>query len=147
MQRLLSSTDLPEIVEIEALTQIAPWTLAMFQQCLRANSQGVVTVLNNKIIGYILVLSQLGESHILNFGILPDYQHQGHGTKLLQHALKTVKEQGAGLAYLEVRSSNHPAITLYKKMGFKLIGERKSYYTTATGREDAFVFAKDLHTE
>lgn len=147
MQRMLVDADLPEVVSIEAVTQISPWTLEMFRQCMRANSIGYVTELNGKIIGYILMLSQLGENHILNFGVLPDYQHQGHGTALLTYALNVAKEQHDGLVYLEVRCTNRHAITLYKKLGFKQIGERKDYYSTPTGREDAWVFAKDLGAE
>jgi [ribosomal protein S18]-alanine N-acetyltransferase len=148
MQRVLDSTDLPDLVIVEAKTQISPWTLDTFLQCIRANSYGYVTVHEGKIIGYILLLSQVGETHILNFGILPDFQQQGHGSNLLQHALKIAKSEGNGLAYLEVRASNHQAIALYKKMGFTQIGERKAYYSTPSGeREDALVFAKDLSGE
>jgi ribosomal-protein-alanine N-acetyltransferase len=38
---------------------------------------------------------------------------------------------------LEVRQSNTAALTLYKKLGFEVLGTRKNYYTKP--EEDAFV--------
>jgi ribosomal-protein-alanine N-acetyltransferase len=43
-----------------------------------------------------------------------------------------------------VRRSNSHAISLYQKMNFHLVGERKEYYPTLSGYEDALVFAKRL---
>jgi ribosomal-protein-alanine N-acetyltransferase len=45
---------------------------------------------------------------------------------------------------LEVRLSNVAAIELYKKMGFKQIGQRKNYYPAAEGKEDAMVYSLDI---
>ena len=63
---------------------------------------------------------------------------------MLEYALDYAKQQGAMAAYLEVRRSNTPAIALYQKMQFLPIGERKNYYTTVSGSEDALVFARNL---
>ena len=41
--------------------------------------------------------------------------------------------------FLEVRTSNTHAATLYKNRGFKVIGNRRSYYQAGDGREDAIV--------
>lgn len=43
--------------------------------------------------------------------------------------------------YLEVRSSNDTAIALYKKLGFSHIGERKAYYKSENGSENAQLFS------
>jgi ribosomal-protein-alanine N-acetyltransferase len=43
---------------------------------------------------------------------------------------------------LEVRQSNASALTLYKKLGFEVMGTRKNYYTKPD--EDAFVMALEL---
>ena len=37
-------------------------------------------------------------------------------------------EDGTVLGYLEVRESNAPAIGLYEKLGFQVVGRRKNYY-------------------
>ena len=54
--------------------------------------------------------------------------------------IKELKERAKkNLAFLtlEVRESNHPAITLYSKHGFELVGKRKDYYDKP--KENAFL--------
>ena len=41
---------------------------------------------------------------------------------------KFAKESGAECIFLEVRESNVPAISLYKKLGFEELGIRKKFY-------------------
>ncbi len=145
MLRPATPDDIPQLCEIEIATQIAPWAAETFDKCFQAESQGwVITQSEDKIIGFILVLLQMGECHILNLCIDPNQQHQGYGTKLLLAALTDAKQQGAVIAYLEVRRSNANAIALYQKMGFSKVGERKNYYLTKEGSEDACVFAREL---
>ena len=144
MIRLLSETDLPELILIEQLTQLAPWSEDTFTQCFKLGSRGWVIEHDNRSIGFVILMQQMGECHILNICIHPDYQHQGFGQQLLVYVLKAAKEKNAGIAYLEVRRSNQHAISLYKKMGFVEIGDRKDYYPAKKGREDAILYAKDL---
>ena len=46
---------------------------------------------------------------------------------------------------LEVRKSNASAIRFYEGFGFKVLGERKDYYSNPV--EDAFVMEKSLHAQ
>jgi ribosomal-protein-alanine N-acetyltransferase len=46
--------------------------------------------------------------------------------------------------FLEVRPSNHVALTLYESMGFVRVGLRKAYYQASGGREDALVYKLPL---
>lgn len=145
MLRILHETDLPDLLIIENLTQLAPWSSDVFDRCWRAGYTGWVIEIENKVIGFILASMHAGETHILNLCVHPDFQHQGHGRKLLTHAVGVAKERTHGIAFLEVRRSNLHAIDLYKKEGFIQIGERMSYYPMHQGvKEDALVFAKDL---
>jgi ribosomal-protein-alanine N-acetyltransferase len=144
MLRVLTEKDLPDLLEIEAATQVAPWSRDIFERCFQLHCRGWVIEVAGKVVGFILVMVQIDECHILNFGVLPAYQKQGFGQQLLESALGEVKQQDISIAYLEVRKSNQRAISLYEKAGFKKIGERKQYYSAAEGREDAVVYAKYL---
>lgn len=144
MLRSLSKLDLPQVLNIEILTQIAPWSAETFERCLEAGFRGWVIEQNERILGFIIVSFQSGESHILNLCVHPDYQCKGHGQQLIEEALFRAKAQKMSTAFLEVRRSNYKAIALYEKMGFVQIGERKQYYPALNGREDALMFAKDL---
>jgi ribosomal-protein-alanine N-acetyltransferase len=145
--RELAKTDFPAVIAIEALTQTAPWSEAAFERCWEANYRGWVIEQDNKIIGFILLSLKIGECHVLNLSVHPDKQRQGLGEEMMNYGLSWAKENGAGIVYLEVRRSNLAAIALYRKMNFKLIGERNKYYLSSLGAEDALVFARDLGIE
>lgn len=147
MLRPCNDYDLPQMVKIESDTQASPWSEDIFKKCLEAGSSVWVMDLSGNIIGFIIVLFQAEEGHVLNLCIHPEYQHQGYGHQLLKHALECIKEKGGVFVYLEVRRSNKNAIALYQKMGFKQVGERKDYYVSLPKREDALIFAKDLSAE
>jgi ribosomal-protein-alanine N-acetyltransferase len=147
MLRLIIEQDLPDMIKVESACQITPWSDEVFKKCLEAGSTGWVITLDNKVIGFILILFQIDEVHILNFCVHPDHQHQGWGKQLLNHMLQNIINQGGKFVYLEVRRSNQRAIALYEKVGFSKVGERKDYYISLDHREDAFVFAKHLIAE
>lgn len=147
MLREIDKKDLPELIEIENLTQIAPWTMDTFLHCLRAHYLGWVVERENVTVGFIFVTQEAGECHILNVCVHPDFQNQGIGRQLIDYALLDAGKKGAHFAFLEVRRSNLKAISLYKAMGFNQISERKNYYPHPNGREDALVFAKALGIE
>jgi ribosomal-protein-alanine N-acetyltransferase len=145
--RQLVQTDFPTLLAIEESTQPLPWSEAAFKRCSEANYPGWVRVEDNQVVGFIILSLALGECHILNLCVHPAHQHQGFGNELLNYGMRWAKEQAAGIVYLEVRRSNKAAIALYRKMNFKLIGERKNYYISSKGTEDALVFARDIGVE
>ena len=145
--RTLKKADLPTIMAIEQSIHLTPWTRDTFLMCFESQYAGWVAEADDKIIGFIIASIHSDECHILNVCILREYQHQGYGLKLMDQALTHAKKQGAGIAYLEVRKSNTKAIALYRKMKFLQVGERKEYYPSANGNEDALIFAKSLITE
>ena len=57
------------------------------------------------------------------------------------HVLYRSSETGASEIYLEVRVSNTPAISLYRKLGFTAVKVIKSYYLDG---EDAYLMARKL---
>lgn len=143
MLRPIQKSDTPSLLEIENLTQFSPWSIETFERCWQAGYKGWVLEKDQKIIGFLIVSFQAGEIHILNLCIHPQFQRQGFGQKLIKHLFSITKSQGGGVIFLEVRKFNKNAIALYKKMNFVQIGERKNYYDSPKGREDALVFAID----
>ena len=61
----------------------------------------------------------------------------GIGSKLLEKLIKKA-EEASSLITLEVNEENKPAIHLYEKYGFKLLGKRKKYYKD----KDALIMTK-----
>ncbi len=137
--------DIPRLIEIETLTQMAPWSEDIFQRCFKTGYDCWVAEENDQVIGFIMMSSSFTlESHILDLCVDPLYQRKGQGESLLKFAMSHAKSHHIGIIYLEVRRSNVNAIRLYHKLGFVQIAERAHYYPAKKGREDALVFAKDL---
>lgn len=147
MLRSLTKSDLAQLLTIEQSVHVVPWTEETFKICFESGYLGWAVEIDTTIAGFIIVSQQADECHILNVCVARPHQHQGLGTKLMERALSHARQRGVGLAYLEVRKSNSHAIAMYKKMKFHLIGERKDYYPTVNGQEDALIFAKNLREE
>lgn len=69
-----------------------------------------------------------GECELLSIAVEPAEQGKGLAKMLMEHCCNELAKQGIEKFFLEVRESNAAAISLYKKMGFKKIAERKKYY-------------------
>ena len=136
--------DLPRIMYIEERAYKHPWTIGIFRSCLKVNYPCWLIEQDHRILGYGAIMVQVGECHILNLTVDPEFQGQGLGRRLLKHLMDIGIKHGAETAFLEVRVSNEAAIHLYESEGFHRIGERKDYYPDDAGREDAHVFAREL---
>lgn len=109
-----------------------------------------VAVENDIITGtYIIKPNQIGlGSHVANgsYMINPDFQGKGIGTQLGLHSLENAKAQGfKAMQFNFVVSTNKPAIMLWKKLGFDIIGTiPKAFDHQTLGFVDAHVMYKDL---
>lgn len=79
-------------------------------------------------VGFIVTWFVGDEVHILNVAVDPGWRRRGIGGGLVQRVLEAAAEAGAAFVTLEVRVGNAPAIGLYERMGFVLVGRRKGYY-------------------
>jgi len=62
----------------------------------------------------------------------------------MKEAMINMQKYNAKECYLEVRISNKPAITLYKKLGFQTVKVIRHYYMDG---EDAYLMARKLPLE
>ena len=95
---------------------------------------------DEKTVGYALGRVVADEAELLKICVLCDYRRQGIAAKMLLELLAKMREKGAVACYLEVRSRNLPAISLYKRLGFAEVGLRKNYYHD----DDAVLMKKEL---
>src|SRR3990167_9380811 len=144
MFRKMVKDDVAQLLLIEQSVQGAPWSEDTFKAVFEMAYDGWVFEQNDRVAGYIVLALQAEECHILNLCVAREFQRQGLGRRLLEYGLQEAKRRNLGIAYLEVRRSNSRAIALYRKMKFLMIGERKDYYQTVSGQEDALIFAMSL---
>jgi len=145
--RPLKESDLTDVLRIEREMYSYPWSEEIFRDCLRVGYSNWAFIKDKAVIGYAILSIAVGEAHILNICLDKKHTGQGLGECFLKELLLLAKNKGAGCIFLEVRLSNKVAINLYKKMGFKQIGQRNNYYQAVDGREDAMVFSLDLTVE
>ncbi len=143
--RPMCRDDLLQIVAIELEATPSPWSGVQFEQsleqhcCLVLYDTKVDTKVNSNIVlGYAIVSTILDTAEVLNICISPEYQGRGLGSQLLTHLLNQLADD-IEVVYLEVRVSNFRAIHLYHNKGFREVGQRRDYYPTEFGREDAIL--------
>lgn len=86
------------------------------------SSSGVLVV---AIAGFWSILE---EAHITLLGVHPNWRGKGLGQLMLLGILNLARQRGLERATLEVRASNQTALSLYQKLGFQPVGQRKQYY-------------------
>lgn len=143
--RPMCRRDLSRVVEVEQAAYAHPWTERIFLDCLRVGYGCWVYSLGPRLIGHGVMSVAVGECHILNLCVHPDWQGQGLGRRILRHMLNNGRQRHADTAFLEVRASNQAALRLYGTEGFNELGRRKGYYPAGEQRrEDALILAKSL---
>jgi [ribosomal protein S18]-alanine N-acetyltransferase len=137
--RYMREEDIDQILTIEQESFTMPWSREAFYNELHHNQYAVYLVLevSDKVIGYCGVWVVVDEAHVTNIAVLPEYRGRKLGEALLRKAVEVSKDMGAVSMTLEVRVSNTPARSLYRKLGFQEGGIRKKYYTD--NQEDGIV--------
>ena len=137
--REMTEEDIKEIAELEKECFSEPWSENSLRDEL-ANETARFYVLRDseKLLGYIGANNICNEVYITNVAVNSKCRGKGYGGILVKHLIKQSEAERAFFITLEVRKSNENAIKLYEKCGFKLIGERKNFYSKPT--EDALIY-------
>lgn len=91
-----------------------------------------------RMVGYASLMDRKGlpESRLLSIAVVPEERLKGVGRSLLSKVLEFSRKRGEKVT-LEVRLSNVPAINMYLRSGFRVIGIIAGYYSDESGEEDA----------
>lgn len=142
--RNMTRDDLAQVVAIERAATISPWTAMQFEESLRNHRCLVLCdAESGVVIGYAIASTLLDRAEVLNICISRDHQGNGHGSRLLAEVIGQLPRE-IEVVNLEVRVSNFTAIRLYHKHGFVEVGQRRDYYATEFGREDAILMNLNL---
>lgn len=150
----MTEHDLLEVVEIEEQSGLSRWGWAAYYAELQGGNRELILVArpigllrsdDHQIAGYIVARETAGELHVNNIAVRDRYRRRGYGSLLLGRVLDEARRKHATTAFLEVRSSNSAAQSLYQKCGFKPIARRANYYTDPP--EDAVVMSLDLRSK
>ena len=132
-----------QILEIENVSFTVPWSAKSFEEEINKSISNLWAIITDqKLFAYICFWMFDREIHILNFAVHPQKRNTGLGKFLLENIIEAGTAGGVENIWLEVRPSNIPALSIYKKFGFIEAGLRKAYYSDS--REDAIIMALDL---
>lgn len=156
--------ELDEVLAIESISHIHPWTKGNFSDSLSAGHWAYCirpqvnqaqampgSYLDQQVLwAYCILYPAVDELHLLNITVAPKLRQLGLGSRMMAAIEGVAAQQKIPRIILEVRPSNDAAVTLYLKLGYEQIGVRKNYYPASaqTGnREDAIVMAKSIKLE
>ena len=134
---------LPQISEIERACFSDPWTLPILQSQLA--HVFIAALEGETVVGYAGLTHVLDEGSITNVAVAPEWRRRGVADALLLDLERRARTLALAFLTLEVRSGNAPAIALYEKHGYKVVGRRKNYYEKPV--EDALLMTLELETE
>lgn len=129
---------------IQQACHLFPWSEKVFVDCLTAPYFAKQLISLDQTIGYYVGLHVLDEMTLMDIGVSAAHRSQGYAKRLLLDFERECLAKSITQIWLEVRKSNQYAIKLYENQGFEIIEERKNYYPTKVGKEDAFIMKKAL---
>ena len=139
------SDDNLKVSELEVKCFSYPWTYDMVLETQsQTNFCGVVAVVNEVVVGYAGAIFASDMADIALVATDPDFRRQKIAENAVNALIDKLICKGIVKIFLEVRITNHPARSLYTKIGFKEIGIRKNYYEDS---EDAIVMALVTRSE
>ncbi len=123
--------DVFDITVLEAESIDHPWPKEEILLLITDDKKTAIAAkdkLTGETLGYIGASYVLDEGEIGNLCVKGMYRRNKIGSKLLDALINDFKSKGVSVLFLEVKSGNDGAISLYEKFGFEKYGERKDYY-------------------
>lgn len=142
--KTLAPKHMDQVAEIESRSFVTPWP----KQTLAAHAEDprffcrVAADEDEKVAGYSISTLVYDEIHVFKIAVADGHRRKGVAEALLSDTFDFYGRRGALSVILEVRTTNAPAISLYRKLGFEVIRTRENYYSRT--REDAFVMGVPL---
>jgi ribosomal-protein-alanine N-acetyltransferase len=138
--RRLAYSDLPAVISIERRSFPTPWSLAMFVlELSKPSGICLAASVGDELLGYVVCSRYDQVWHLMNIAVAPDSRGSGVAGGLMRRLIE--ESQGTLPFTLEVRVSNHRAIGMYERFGFRSAGVRPRYYHD--NGEDALIMWLD----
>jgi ribosomal-protein-alanine acetyltransferase len=146
--RLAGAADIAAIIALERNSpQAAHWSEQIYREMFAGEAAPRIAIVaeeNGMIAGFIVARVAEKDCELENIAVAENVQRRGTGSKLMRALISEARKRNAARIFLEVRESNRAARALYEKCGFGVTGDRKSYYATENGRENAVLYTLAL---
>ena len=146
----LGIEDSPVLARLHQEDFARPWTDGEFASLLKQDTVfGYAALEEGRAaagpLGFVLARLAADEGEILTVTVARAHRRRGIGRLLLDAVLRRLHTERAAALFLEVDETNMPALTLYRRLGFREAGQRPDYYfVPGVGRRSALVMRRDL---
>lgn len=121
--RWMIRPDMPEVYEIERLSNPHPWSEDNFLQCLRQrNVIGFVVERGGVVDGFMVYELHEERLHVLNLAVHPRCRRTGVGTVLVRKLVNQLSVHRRTSITLVVEEDNTAALLFFKRRGFRAVG-------------------------
>ena len=126
-----SESDLEEVSDLHSGSFSRGWStselMAMFE---KENTWILVAreVGKPSICGFNIVRQSDIEAEIISVAVSPAYRGNEIGLLLMREAINKLVGDRVPCLFLEVAEGNEPAVKLYKRLGFEVVGQRPGYF-------------------
>jgi ribosomal-protein-alanine N-acetyltransferase len=127
--------DVDDVMRIERVVFPTPWSVRAFRYDLSMDRHSHYFVIRGwqdempPLLAYAGFWLWADEAHIGTIAVHPEWQGRGLGEWMLLGTVQAATGLLAQTVTLEVRVSNKGAQALYQKLGFRMAGRRRMYYS------------------
>ena len=137
------------VAELHAESFARPWSEAELEALLLDRAVAACGAFapgpRARLAGFALTRLAADEGEILTVAVARRERGAGLGRRLMEGHIAALRERGVRLLFLEVEAGNAPALALYRRVGFEVVGRREAYYPMADGgRAHALVMRRPL---
>jgi [ribosomal protein S18]-alanine N-acetyltransferase len=138
--------DAPRLAQVHGACFHRGWGESEFDSMLAETNTLVHRLrLGRKTVGFAVSRIGADEAEILSVAIDPRCRGLGLSRNLLLTHLGYLAGRGVRTIFLEVEENNRPALRLYKRAGFAVVGRRERYYQEQGGEQlNALLMRRDL---
>jgi ribosomal-protein-alanine N-acetyltransferase len=147
--RRMARADLDRVIEIAQSLKDAPhWPMAAYMTALDENSvpRRVCLVAEEPktgvVVGFAVACLVAPQAELETVAVAAEGQRRGVARRILAAMAEALKQLQVREVTLEVRASNHPALTFYRSIGFRETARRPRYYIDPV--EDAILLSFGL---
>lgn len=150
--RPMRADDLPRVLAIAAALQHAPhWPESVYRAAIASSATAeplrrIALVIEDpmtaQVAGFAVASLLPPQCELESIAVALESQRRGLARQLLIALASQLRSAGVTELLLEVRASNAPALSLYRRLGFTETGRRPGYYADPV--EDAVLMTLQL---
>jgi ribosomal-protein-alanine N-acetyltransferase len=141
--RKMTLEDVDAVTELDEKSfEKDAWSRRLFiYEAENPNAEYTVAEIDGKIIACIGINIFEDTAYISTIAVDTEFRRRGIGQKLIAESISIAQNLGAKYMLMEVRCSNIPSISIFKKFGFKVLRREEKYYSDG---EDAFLMGRKI---